>query len=98
MERIPDANFYDDAESEGANSKLIAIDDENDIHNMLGEFAVPIDGTTLLYLLELAAAYRATHNSWLDDSDSGSKSSFDLGAGSELAQIPMRSQISFNQS
>ena len=49
---------------------------------------MPIDGMTLLYLLELAASHRATHGSWLDDSNSGSESSFDLGAGSEPSSDP----------
>ena len=63
MAPISDTNFYDDAESDGTNSELIAIDDEDDIDNMSGKFAVPIDATTLLCLLELAAAHQWTHGS-----------------------------------
>ena len=46
---------------------------------------MPISGTTLVYLLELAEAHRARHGSWLDDSDSKSESSFDSGAGPETS-------------
>ena len=85
MAPIPDANFYDDADSVGTGGELIATDDEDDVDHLPGEFAVSISGTTLIYLLELAKAHRATHGSWLDDSDSESESSFDSGAGSETS-------------
>lgn len=60
MALIRDANVYDDTESDGTNSKLVAVDDEDDINNIQGEFAVPIDDTTLVYLLERATAHRAS--------------------------------------
>jgi len=85
MAPIPDTNIYDDADSDGTDIKLIAIDDEDEVGNMPGEFAVPISATTLIYLLKLTKAHQTTHGSWLDDSDSKSESSFDSGAGSEMS-------------
>ena len=49
---------------------------------------MPISGTTLIHLLELAEAHRATHGSWLDDSSSESELNLDSGAGSETSSEP----------
>ena len=98
MAPIPDANFYDDAPSDGTGSKLIASDDDDyDVGNLPGEFAVHISGTTLIHLLELAEAHRATHGSWLDDGSSESELNLDWAPGQRRAQILMRFQISFLQ-
>ena len=88
MAPIPDATFYDHAASDGTGSELIASVDDDDVEHLPAEFAVPIDGMTLLYLLDIAGAHRATHGSWLDDSNSGSESSFNSGAGSEPSSNP----------
>ena len=88
MAPIPDAIFYDDTASDGTGSELIASDDDDDVGHLLGEFAVPFSGTTLIHLLELAEAHQATRGSWLDDSISELELNFDSGAGSETSSDP----------
>ena len=56
MAPIPDASFYNDAESDGTNDELIVVDDEDDINDEEEEFAMPIDGMFIVNLMGLNIA------------------------------------------
>ena len=56
MAPIPDASFYDDAESDGTNDELIVVDDEDDINDEEEKFAMPIDGLFIVNLMGLNIA------------------------------------------
>ena len=56
MAPIPDASFYDDAESDGTSDELIVVDDEDDINDEEEEFAMPIDGMFIVNLMGLNIA------------------------------------------
>ena len=56
MAPIPDANFYDDAESDGTSDELIVVDNEDDINDEEDKFVMPIDGMLIINLLGLNIA------------------------------------------
>ena len=56
MTPIPDASFYDDAESDGTNDELIVVDDEDDISDEEEDFEMPIDGMLIVNLMGLNIA------------------------------------------
>ena len=56
MAPIPDANFYDDASSDGTSVELIAVNDQDDIDDEEEEFDMPIDGMFIMSLMGLTIA------------------------------------------
>jgi len=86
MVPAPDTNVFGfDAESYVTGNELIRVGDEDEDGLLPCEYAAPISGTTLLWLLELDTAHQAAHGSWLDDSDRKLESSSDSSAGSETS-------------
>jgi len=56
MAPIPNASFYDDAESDGNSDELIIVNDEDDINDEEEEFAMPIDDMFIVNLMGLNIA------------------------------------------
>ena len=90
MAPIPDASFYDDAESDGTSDELIVVDDEDDINDEEEEFAMPIDGMFIVNLMGLNIAPGAIPGMLGNDGADVIANDNDSGAAAEGHEGPFR--------